>query len=79
MFLLWKKQTRYRCVDCWYFTHICDRCIEQAYDILEVESSELSGLDQSVRLLKPKKIKSYLDEFVIGQDQAKKGIVGSCI
>ena len=52
--------------------HICDRCIEQAYDILEVESTELSGLDQSVRLLKPQQIKSYLDEFVIGQDQAKK-------
>ena len=52
--------------------HICDRCIEQAYDILEVESTELSGLDQSVKLLKPQKIKSYLDEFVIGQDQAKK-------
>ena len=52
--------------------HICDRCIEQAYDILEVDSTELSGLDQSVRLLKPQKIKSYLDEFVIGQDQAKK-------
>ena len=40
--------------------HICDRCIEQVYDILEVESAELSGLDQSVRLLKPQKIKSYL-------------------
>ena len=52
--------------------HICDRCIEQAYDILEVDSTELSGLDQSVRLLKPQQIKSYLDEFVIGQDQAKK-------
>ena len=52
--------------------HICDRCIEQAYDILELESTELSGLDQSVKLLKPQKIKSYLDEFVIGQDQAKK-------
>ena len=52
--------------------HICDRCIAQAYDILEVDSTELSGLDQSVRLLKPQQIKSYLDEFVIGQDQAKK-------
>ena len=52
--------------------HICDRCIEQAYDILEVESSELSDLDQSARLLKPQEIKSHLDNFVIGQDQAKK-------
>ena len=53
-------------------THICDRCIEQAYEILDLDSSELSGLDQSARLLKPQEIKSYLDEFVIGQDQAKR-------
>ncbi|MAO71950.1 MAG: ATP-dependent Clp protease ATP-binding subunit ClpX [Flavobacteriales bacterium] len=52
--------------------HICDRCIEQAYEILDVDSSELSALDQSARLLKPQEIKSYLDDFVIGQDQAKK-------
>ena len=52
--------------------HICDSCIEQAYNILDVESSELSDLDQSARLLKPQEIKSYLDDFVIGQDQAKK-------
>ena len=52
--------------------HICDRCIEQAYEILDKDSSELSALDQSARLLKPQEIKSYLDEFVIGQDQAKK-------
>ena len=36
--------------------HICDRCIVQAYDILEVESAELSGLDQSARLLKPQNL-----------------------
>ena len=52
--------------------HICDRCIEQAYEILDVDSSELSALDQTARLLKPQEIKSYLDDFVIGQDQAKK-------
>lgn len=52
--------------------HICDSCIEQAYDILEIESTEENSLDQSARLLKPQEIKSYLDEFVIGQEQAKK-------
>ena len=52
--------------------HICDRCIEQAYEILDLDSSELSDLDQSARLLKPQEIKSYLDDFVIGQDQAQK-------
>ena len=52
--------------------HICDSCIEQAYDILEIESTEENSLDQSARLLKPQEIKSHLDEFVIGQEQAKK-------
>ena len=52
--------------------HICDRCIEQAYDILESDSSDESSLDKSARLLKPQQIKSHLDEFVIGQEQAKK-------
>ena len=52
--------------------HICDRCIEQAYDILEVESPIEDTLDQSARLLKPQEIKAHLDEYVIGQNQAKK-------
>ena len=52
--------------------HICDSCIEQAYDILESDSTDKSSLDQSARLLKPQQIKSHLDEFVIGQEQAKK-------
>ena len=52
--------------------HICDRCIEQAYDILEVESPMEDTLDKSARLLKPQEIKAHLDEYVIGQTQAKK-------
>lgn len=52
--------------------HICDRCIEQAYNILEIESDDDDSLDQSARLLKPQEIKSHLDEYVIGQEQAKK-------
>ena len=52
--------------------HICDSCIEQAYDILESDSTDNSSLNQSARLLKPQQIKSHLDEFVIGQEQAKK-------
>ena len=52
--------------------HICDRCIEQAYDILEVESPIEDTLDASARILKPQEIKAHLDEYVIGQEQAKK-------
>lgn len=54
--------------------HICDRCIAQAYQIVNEEfaSKEDKNLNQSLNLLKPVEIKSFLDEFVIGQDQAKK-------
>jgi ATP-dependent Clp protease ATP-binding subunit ClpX len=52
--------------------HICDSCIEQAYNILDLENSDELTLDKSARLIKPQEIKSHLDEYVIGQEQAKK-------
>ena len=52
--------------------HICDSCIEQAYNILDLEYSDELTLDKSARLLKPQEIKAHLDEYVIGQEQAKK-------
>ncbi len=53
--------------------HICDHCIEQAYSIMNEEL----GIKKSVRfdainLLKPSEIKNLLDQYVIGQDMAKK-------
>jgi len=53
--------------------HICDRCVEQAYAIVEEEFHKESGFDISgIKLLKPKEIKDFLDQYVIGQDHAKK-------
>jgi ATP-dependent Clp protease ATP-binding subunit ClpX len=55
--------------------HICDRCIEQAHTIVEEELGSSSGFDLGdITLLKPKEIKSFLDLYVIGQDEAKKYI-----
>jgi ATP-dependent Clp protease ATP-binding subunit ClpX len=53
--------------------HICDRCIEQAHGIV-VEESNHQGqeLTSDLMLKKPKEIKSFLDIYVIGQDQTKK-------
>lgn len=56
--------------------YICDECIELCSEILEEElesgtDEETPGLSD-IRLLKPKEIKSFLDEYVIGQDEAKK-------
>ena len=55
--------------------HICDRCIEQAHGIV-VEESNHQGqeLTSDLMLKKPKEIKSFLDTYVIGQDQTKKVI-----
>ena len=52
--------------------HICDSCIEQAYNILDLENSDQPTLDKSARLIKPQEIKAHLDEYVIAQEQAKK-------
>ena len=54
--------------------HICDSCIEQAHDIVKEDSVTQKTLSEDFKLLKPKAIKDYLDDFVIGQDELKKVI-----
>jgi len=55
--------------------HICDRCIEQAYLIVQEELGKKGDFDLSnVNLLKPQEIKEFLDQYVIGQDAAKRYI-----
>jgi len=55
--------------------HICDRCIEQAHSIVEEELGSSGEFDLGeIKLLKPKEIKSFLDLYVIGQNEAKKYI-----
>ena len=54
--------------------HICDKCIEQANGIVleELKSSGSSKLAGDLILKKPKEIRAFLDQYVIGQDQTKK-------
>lgn len=54
--------------------HICDSCISQAYKMISEEASadNKQKVQQALNLLKPNAIKKYLDEYVIGQDDAKK-------
>ncbi|MEL7145878.1 MAG: ATP-dependent Clp protease ATP-binding subunit ClpX [Bacteroidota bacterium] len=55
--------------------HICDRCITQAQQILNEElKTKSKGDAPKFTLIKPAEMKSHLDEFVIGQDEAKKFI-----
>lgn len=54
--------------------HICDSCISQASHIIEEEFSHKSksDLEKNITLLKPTEILSHLDQYVIGQDEAKR-------
>ena len=51
---------------------ICDECVELCNDIIREEVSESAQSGESAKLPVPTEIKDILDEYVIGQDQAKK-------
>ncbi|MDR0970181.1 MAG: ATP-dependent Clp protease ATP-binding subunit ClpX [Lentimicrobiaceae bacterium] len=55
--------------------HICDQCIEQAQIILKEELDHKKQNKDTIpsdTLLKPKEIKAFIDQYVIGQDEAKR-------
>jgi ATP-dependent Clp protease ATP-binding subunit ClpX len=56
--------------------HICDQCIEQAHGIVLEEGAENNddALSAELNLRKPKDIKAFLDEYIIGQEFSKKVI-----
>jgi ATP-dependent Clp protease ATP-binding subunit ClpX len=56
--------------------HICDKCIEQAHGIVEEEISESksSGLSKDLLLKKPKEMKVFLDDYIIGQTETKRAM-----
>jgi ATP-dependent Clp protease ATP-binding subunit ClpX len=53
--------------------HICDSCTKQAFDIVneEIKRDDKFKLSE-IKLLKPQEIKKFLDQYVIGQNDAKK-------
>lgn len=51
--------------------HICNDCVEQAHNILREEALLPKNDFDMQELPKPKEIKAFLDEYVIGQDEAK--------
>ena len=50
--------------------YICDECIEICSEIVHDEF--VDEIDTDINLLKPKEIKEFLDDYVIGQEEAKK-------
>ena len=56
--------------------HICDKCIEQAHGIVEEEVSDAksSDLSKDLTLKKPREIKEFLDQYIIGQVETKRAM-----
>ncbi|WP_158840705.1 ATP-dependent Clp protease ATP-binding subunit ClpX [Polaribacter sp. L3A8] len=56
--------------------HICDKCIEQAHGIVEEEISDAKSgdLSKDLMLKKPKEIKEFLDQYIIGQLETKRAM-----
>ena len=54
--------------------HICDSCIQQGYEVIkdEMGSPATKVSNHQFELVKPKDLKAYLDEYVIGQEEAKR-------
>ena len=52
--------------------HICENCVTQAHTIVKEEDVQSSTETEVLKILKPIEIKTKLDEYVIGQDDAKK-------
>lgn len=53
--------------------YICDECVDICADIIEEEYENDPEIEEmEIKLLKPAEIKSFLDEYVIGQEEAKK-------
>ena len=50
--------------------HICDECVEVCRDM--IKESEVENQAGDIKLLKPSEIKAKLDEYIVGQDEAKK-------
>ncbi len=52
---------------------ICNDCVQQAFDIVNEDKKQKPSFDiKGLKLHKPMEIKKFLDQFVVGQDEAKK-------
>ncbi len=65
-------------------TNICDECVMYCYDIIagpvqneKTKTKKENNVELSLKLKKPKEIKKILDEYVVGQDNAKKALAVS--
>ena len=55
-------------------TYICDECVAICNEILDDEKKTVTPDESGICLLRPKELKEKLDEYVIGQERAKKAL-----
>ena len=54
---------------------ICDECVDLCAEIIDEETEDYEGsFLEGINLQKPREIKDFLDQYVVGQEQAKKAI-----
>ncbi|MCC8168197.1 MAG: ATP-dependent Clp protease ATP-binding subunit ClpX [Clostridiales bacterium] len=57
-------------------SYICYDCVDICVELIEEENAQMEGrsksIKQDINLLKPEEMKAFLDEYVIGQEEAKK-------
>lgn len=54
------------------FGCVCDECISDAFDVINGEDEEEEVIDSNIKLSTPSQIKAHLDQYVIGQNDAKR-------
>jgi ATP-dependent Clp protease ATP-binding subunit ClpX len=54
--------------------HICNECVEMCNEILREDRASMAGELKMGELPRPQEIKTYLDEYVVGQDEVKIGV-----
>lgn len=82
LFLLRKEPERSKEAGGRRGVYICDECIEVCINIVADEMNEIAkaeGGNTAEKLPTPSKIKEFLDQYVIGQDQAKRCCRWRCI
>ena len=52
--------------------YICDECVEICREIMKEDANKEEQTNPTIKLLTPAEIKSKLDEYIVGQDEAKK-------
>lgn len=52
--------------------YICDECVDVCADIIDEELDEDLDDSNGINLMKPKEMKEFLDQYVVGQEEAKK-------